>query len=312
MNKKINVNWQGVYPATTTQFNQDESVNYDSTQQVVDNLINDGVDGIVALGTVGENCSLRPNEKRQLISCVKEVVNGRVPLIAGTAECTTQLANEYIKDMADIGVDGVMLLPSMVYQSNERETCHHFQYLANENPDMPIMVYNNPVSYGVDVSISMMRMLAEHQNIVAIKESAADTRRITELLNTFNDRFQVFIGVDDIALESLMLGAVGWVSGLTNAFPKESVALFTLAKQGRFAEARAIYRWFLPLLRLDTVPTLVQCIKLAEQICGRGSEMVRTPRLPLAGEERHDVVERVEQAIATRPDLSKYSIEDKF
>jgi 4-hydroxy-tetrahydrodipicolinate synthase len=170
------------------------------------------------------------------------------------------------------------------------------------------MIYNNPVSYGVDVSLDIMAQLAECESIVAVKESTTDTRRITELYNRFDDRFTVFSGVDDIALESLMLGATGWISGLTNAFPAESVAIYKLASQGRYAEALEIYRWFLPLLRLDTIPTLVQCIKLAEQVCGRGSEQVRAPRQNLKGEERAQVIALVEQAIATRPDLSKYKL----
>lgn len=304
----MNVNWTGVYPAVTTQFNADESLNLEATQQVIDNQVNDGVNGIICLGTVGENCSLSAQEKRQVISAAKEAINGRVPLIAGTAETTTRQAIDYVQDVQQIGADGCMVLPGMVYRSNAREAVTHFQAIANANPAMPMMIYNNPVSYGVDVSLEMMDQLASCENIVAVKESTTDTRRITELYNRFDDRFIVFSGVDDIALESLMLGATGWISGLTNAFPKESVTMYKLAQQGRYAEAVEIYRWFLPLLRLDTIPTLVQCIKLAEQVCGRGSEMVRAPRLTLAGEERAQVIALVEHAIATRPDLSRYDV----
>ena len=304
----MNVNWTGVYPAVTTQFNADESLNLEATQQVIDNQVNDGVNGIICLGTVGENCSLSAQEKRQVISAAKEAINGRVPLIAGTAETTTRQAIDYVHDVQQIGADGCMVLPGMVYRSNDREAVTHFQAIANANPAMPMMIYNNPVSYGVDVSLEMMDQLASCENIVAVKESTTDTRRITELYNRFDDRFIVFSGVDDIALESLMLGATGWISGLTNAFPKESVTMYKLAQQGRYAEAVEIYRWFLPLLRLDTIPTLVQCIKLAEQVCGRGSEMVRAPRLTLAGEERAQVIALVEHAIATRPDLSRYDV----
>ena len=304
----MNVNWTGVYPAVTTQFNADESLNLEATQQVIDNQVNDGVNGIICLGTVGENCSLSAQEKRQVISAAKEAINGRVPLIAGTAETTTRQAIDYVHDVQQIGADGCMVLPGMVYRSNDREAVTHFQAIANANPAMPMMIYNNPVSYGVDVSLEMMDQLASCENIVAVKESTTDTRRITELYNRFDDRFIVFSGVDDIALESLMLGATGWISGLTNAFPKESVTMYKLAQQGRYAEAVEIYRWFLPLLRLDTIPTLVQCIKLAEQVCGRGSEMVRAPRLTLAGEERAQVIALVEHAIATRPDLSHYDV----
>lgn len=304
----MKVNWQGVYPAVTTQFNQDESLNLASTQKVIDGLIRDGVDGIIALGTVGENCSLSAAEKRQVIQAAKEVVDGRVPLLSGCAETTTSAASQYVSDVAEIGVDGIMLLPGMVYRSTLPEAIQHYQTVARNNADTPIMIYNNPVTYGVDLGLEAMAILSEEKNLVAVKESTTDTRRITELYNRFDDRFVVYCGVDDIALESLMLGATGWISGLTNAFPQESVALYKLAQAGRYQEALEIYRWFLPLLRLDTIPTLVQCIKLAEQVCGRGSEMVRAPRLPLSGEERNAVIGLVEEKLATRIDLSKYAL----
>lgn len=260
------------------------------------------------LGTVGENCALYPEEKRQVLQAAKEVVNGRVPLIAGTAESITTAAIDYMQDAHKIGIDGCMVMPAMVYRTSESETYDYYRTLAEATPEMPIMIYNNPVAYGVDVNLDIMAKLAEFDSIVAIKESTTDTRRITELYNKFDDRFTVFSGVDDIALESLMLGATGWISGLTNAFPEESVAIYKLASQGRYAEALEIYRWFLPLLRLDTIPTLVQCIKLAEQVCGRGSEQVRAPRQLLKGEERQQVIQMVEHALATRLDLSKYNL----
>ncbi|MGF1764318.1 dihydrodipicolinate synthase family protein [Aliivibrio kagoshimensis] len=302
----MKINWKGVYPAVSTQFNADESLNIEATQQVIDNQINDGVDGIICLGTVGENCTLLPEEKRQVLKAAHEVVDGRVPLIAGTAESRTASSIEYMQDALKIGIDGCMVMPAMVYRTSERETEAYYSTLAQATPEMAMMIYNNPVSYGVDVGLSSMEKLAEFDNIVAIKESTTDTRRITELYNKFDDRFTVFCGVDDIALESLMLGATGWISGLTNAFPKESVAIYRLASQGRYAEALEIYRWFLPLLKLDTIPTLVQCIKLAEQVCGRGSEVVRAPRLALEGAERDAVIRLVEESMASRPDLNKY------
>ena len=203
-------------------------------------------------------------------------------MLSGVAEYTTALAADYARDAEKAGIDGLMLLPAMVYKSNRRETLHHYRTVAQAT-GLPIMVYNNPVSYGVDITVDMFGELADLPNIVAIKESSEDTRRLTDLQRAHGDRFVLFAGVDDIVLECLMLGASGWVSGLTNAFPRESVALFALAKAGRYAEALAIYRWFMPLLHLDTIPTLVQCIKLAEQLMGRGSEMVRAPRLCLDG-----------------------------
>ncbi|PAU36653.1 dihydrodipicolinate synthase family protein [Vibrio coralliilyticus] len=304
----MNVDWKGVYPAVSTQFRKDQSIDLDATQTVIDNQINDGVNGIICLGTVGENCALYPDEKRQVLAAAHEVVAGRVPLIAGTAESITSASVDYMQDAQKIGIDGCMVMPAMVYRTSDSETVDYYSTLAQATPEMPIMIYNNPVSYGVDVNLDLMEKLAEYDSIVAVKESTTDTRRITELYNRFDDRFTVFSGVDDIALESLMLGATGWISGLTNAFPEESVAIYKLASQGRYAEALEIYRWFLPLLRLDTIPTLVQCIKLAEQVCGRGSEQVRAPRQNLKGEERAKVIAMVEHAIATRPDLTKYQL----
>lgn len=299
--------WSGVYPAVTTQFNDDESLNLPATQNMLDKLINEGVHGIIVCGTVGENCSLSATEKQQVLAAAKEVVNGRVPLISGAAETTTAFAVEFARVAEATGVDGLMLLPGMVYRSTEREAIHHFQTVAR-NTGLPIMVYNNPVTYGVDLGLESMAVLADEANIVAIKESTTDTRRITELHNRFDDRFTVFTGVDDIALESLMLGATGWISGLTNVFPKESVAIYTLAQQGRYQEALEIWRWFLPLLRLDTIPTLVQCIKYAEQLAGRGSERTRAPRLALTSEEKAYVETVYGEAMNHRIDLNKFGL----
>jgi len=301
----MSINWQGVYPAVTTQFNEDDSINFETTQQMLDNLINEGVHGIIVNGTVGENCSLRPQEKRDVMQAAIDVVNGRVPVLSGVAETTTEFAVEYAKDAEKLGIDGLMVLPGMVYRSTEREAIHHYQQVSR-NTDVPIMVYNNPITYGVDVSIAGMEVLAEEANIVAVKEATEDTRRITELFSAFGDRYTVFGGVDDIALESLMLGATGWISGLTNVFPRESVAIYELAKQGRYEEALEIWRWFLPLLRLDTIPTLVQCIKYAEQLAGRGSEKTRAPRLSLTAEEKQYVGRLYDDAMSSRIDLSKF------
>ena len=295
--------WSGVFPATSTQFRADESLDVDGTQKMIDALIGDGVDGIICMGTVGENCSLSVAEKRSVLTAVKEAARGRVPVLTGVAETTTALAAAWARDAETLGADGLMLLPAMVYKSSRRETLQHFRSVASAT-GLPIMVYNNPVSYGVDVTVDMFGELSDVTNIVAIKESAADTRRFTDLARACGDRYVLFAGVDDIVLECLMLGASGWVSGLTNVFPRESVALFRLASAGRIAEARTIYRWFMPLLHLDTLPTLVQCIKLAEQLMGRGSEMVRAPRLRLEGAERAEVEQLVRQAIATRPSLA--------
>ncbi|MEI5638733.1 MULTISPECIES: dihydrodipicolinate synthase family protein [unclassified Pseudoalteromonas] len=304
----MNINWRGVYPAVTTQFNDDESINFETTKAMINELIEEGVHGIIVLGTVGENCSLRGDEKRAVLKAAKEVVAGRVPLLTGVAETTTQLAVEFAKDAERLGIDGLMVLPGMVYRSTEREAIHHYQQVAR-NTALPIMIYNNPVTYGVDVSIAGMKTLAQEDNIVSVKEATEDTRRISELFSAFGERFVVFGGVDDIALESLMLGATGWISGLTNVFPRESVAIFKLAEHGRYQEARELWRWFLPLLRLDTIPTLVQCIKYAEYLAGRGSYVTRSPRLPLTPEEQAEVSRLYDQAMASRIDLSQYNLD---
>lgn len=298
-------NWQGVYPAISTQFHADGSINYPANAGMLEQLISDGIDGIIALGTVGENASLTATEKREFLQQTVKTVAGRIPVIAGCTEHSAAQAIDYIKAAEQIGVDGIMLLPAVVYRGTNREVLVHYQTVARATR-LPIMIYNNPVSYGVDIDLDMTAVLAEELNIVAIKESTTDTRRITELQSRFGDRFQIFCGVDDIALESVLLGATGWISGLTNVFPRESVMLFKLARAGRIKEAREIYRWFMPLLRLDTIPTLVQCIKLAEQLLGRGSENVRLPRLALQGQERDYVEQVVAQALRSRPDLTSY------
>lgn len=300
-------NWQGVYPAISTQFHADGSINYAANATMLQQLIADGIDGIIALGTVGENASLTATEKREFLQQTVKTVAGRIPVIAGCTEHSAAQAIDYIKAAEQIGVDGIMLLPAVVYRGTDREVLVHYQTVARATR-LPIMIYNNPVSYGVDINLQMTALLAEEPNIVAIKESTTDTRRITELQSRFGDRFQIFCGVDDIALESVLLGATGWISGLTNVFPRESVMLFKLARAGRIKEAREIYRWFMPLLRLDTIPTLVQCIKLAEQLLGRGSENVRLPRLALQGSERDYVEQVVAQALRSRPDLTSYQV----
>jgi 4-hydroxy-tetrahydrodipicolinate synthase len=294
--------WQGVFPAVTTQFRGDFSVDTDATQNTVDQLVKDGVDGIVALGTVGENYALSGDEKLSLLQALVETVNGRVPVLTGVAETTTAEAIRYSQGAAKAGADGLMVMPGLVYQSDQDEALQHLRSIA-EASDLPIMVYNNPVSYGVDLSVEATAGLRDLENIVAIKESTTDVRRITELRNAFGTHFDIFCGVDDIILPCLAVGATGWISGLTNVFPRESVALYRAAAAGDLLTARALFDWFLPLLRLDTVPKLVQCIKLCEQGVGRGSETVRPPRLALTGEERQQVERLLEQALDNRPTL---------
>jgi 4-hydroxy-tetrahydrodipicolinate synthase len=298
----VQVNWKGVYPAVTTQFKADFSIDHDENSRMLEQLLLEGVHGIIVCGTVGENCSLSAEEKRLVMQNAVDTIKGRIPVLSGVAETTTALAATYAKDAETIGIDGLMVLPGMVYKSTEVEAVFHYQQVARST-NLPIMIYNNPVTYGVDVSIESMKILAEEENIVSVKEATEDTRRISELFREFGDRFIVFGGVDDIALESFMLGATGWISGLTNVFPKQSVAIYNLAQQGKFEEARVIWRWFMPLLRLDTIPTLVQCIKYAEQLAGRGSERVRAPRLPLEGEQRSYVERLYNEALENLPNV---------
>lgn len=294
--------WRGVYPAATTQFAEDMSIDHRATQRVQQALIADGVDGLVILGTCGENNSLEPHEKRRVLGDAVRVAAGHVPIVAGVSELTTTRAIDYARDAEAAGVDALMLLPAMVYVPTTEELVAHFRLVA-EATALPIMLYNNPPAYRVTVSLDVLAALADVPNIVAVKESAPDPRRFTDLHNRFGDRFALMAGLDDVALEGLMLGASGWVSGLTSAFPRESVRLVAALGEGRFDEALAIYRWFMPLLHLDADHDLVQSIKLAEQIMGRGSERVRMPRLPLSGARRAEVIAWVEQCAATRPGL---------
>jgi 1-pyrroline-4-hydroxy-2-carboxylate deaminase len=296
----MNVTWRGVFPATTTEFKADQSLDLPATAKHIDAMIRAGVHGMIVLGTVGENCSLEYREKLDVIRAAKEAIGGRVPLLTGVAECSTALACRFAVDVQKAGVDGLMVLPAMVYKADGREAMTHFRAVAKAT-DLPIMVYNNPVSYGVDITPPMFVDLADELKFVAIKESSENVRRITDLKNVCGDRYLLFAGVDDLALESAMLGATGWVSGLVNAFPAENRLLWDLATAGQFEEALKIYRWYTPLLHLDTHVKLVQYIKLANAECGLGSEMVRAPRLPLEGNEREEILAIIRKAIRTRP-----------
>ncbi len=295
--------WSGVFPAATTQFNADSSIDIDASQQVLDALIRDGVHGLVVLGTCGENNSLEADEKRQMLRAAVEVVAGRVPIIVGVSELTTPRAAAFAKDAETIGADALMVLPAMVYVPTEAELEAHFRTVARAS-GLPIMLYNNPPAYRAAITLDVLTRLADEPTIVAVKESAPDTRRFTDLARAFGERFILMAGLDDVALEGLLLGARGWVSGLTSAFPQESVALVAAVDRGDLEEARRIYRWFMPLLHLDAEHDLVQSIKLAEQIMGRGTERVRMPRQPLAGARRAEVVAMVEEAAASRPLLT--------
>src|SRR6201996_1169781 len=300
MASPIACNWSGVFPAATTQFDQSLNIDLPATQAVQAALVRDGVHGMVVLGTVGENNSLSADEKRAVLRAAVEAVGGKVPIITGVSEFTTPSAAAYARDAERIGVDGLMVLPGVVYVPTAAELENHFRTVAQAT-SLPIMLYNNPPAYRVNIEVQTLERLAQQANIVAIKESAPDSRRFTDLFNAFGERFVLFAGLDDVAFKGLCLGAKGWVSGLTNAFPKESLQLYKAIVEGNLAKAREIYRWFMPLLHLDAEHDLVQSIKLAEQIMGRGTERVRPPRLPLVGDRRAAVEAMVNKAAASRP-----------
>ena len=297
------IGWRGVFPAVTTQVHEDLTIDLRNTQRVVDDLIRDGVTGVIALGTVGENNSLLHDEKLAVLSAIVEVVAGRVPVITGVSEYDTRRAAGYARAAEQAGADGLMVLPPMVYVPRPNELAAHFRGVA-ANTALPIMLYNNPPAYRTSIDNDVLGSLVDVENIVAVKESAPDTRRFTDVLNVFGDRYVIFAGLDDVALEGLYLGARGWVSGLTNAFPRESVKLVAAFERGDHGKAMEIYRWFMPLLHLDAEHDLVQSIKLAEQVMGRGSERVLPPRMPLEGKRRAEVIAMVEKAAATRPTLA--------
>src|SRR6266446_8209346 len=285
----MTVNWRGVFPAVTTQFHADQSLDLAGTTTHLEKLLKAGVHGIIMLGTVGENCSLEYSEKLDVLRAAVKQVAGQVPVLTGVAECSTAMACRFAADAQKAGVDGLMVLPAMVYKSDPRETINHFRAVAKAT-DLPILCYNNPVSYGVDITPAMFADLADEPHFVAVKESSENVRRITDLKNLCGDRYLLFCGVDDLVLESVVLGAVGWVSGLVNAFPEENRLLWDLVSAGRYEKALDVYRWYTPLLHLDTHPKLVQYIKLAASECGLGSETVRPPRLLLTGREREEVL----------------------
>ena len=298
----MTVNWRGVYPAATTAFNDDQSINFEATAKHFDALIRAGCHGLVVLGSVGENTTLEYAEKLEVLKLAKETVAGRVPLLTGVAEYTTRVACRYAADSEKLGIDGLMVLPAMVYKSDRREGLQHFRSIARAS-GLPVMIYNNPPAYNFDCTPEMFVELADEPSIVSIKESSDNPRRITDIVNLLGDRYVLFCGVDDLVLEGVLLGAVGWISGLVNAFPNENRVLWELATAGKWEEARELYRWYTPLLHLDTKIKLVQYIKLCMAEVGMGSEMVRAPKLPLVGAEREEILGIIRGSLATRPKL---------
>ena len=296
--------WSGVFPAVTTQLKKDQSIDFDATAKHVEVLIASGVKGIIFLGSLGENQALVGEEKRALIGEMVKVVNGRVTMMSGVAETSTAEAVRYARDVKKLGVDGIMLMPAMLYKGDPRETLTHFRTVARAT-DLPIMIYNNPLSYANDITPELFAELADETKFVALKESSGDVRRITDLHNTVGDRYALFTGVDNLALEASILGIDGWVAGSGIAFPYENQYFWELTRQGEWEKAREIYRWFTPLLHLDVSTKFVQYIKLAVQECGLGKEYVRAPRLTLTGEERKRVLKIIHDGIKSRPKLPK-------
>lgn len=296
--------WSGVFPAITTQLHKDGSIDLDATAVHVEALIKSGVAGMIFLGSLGENQPMTGEEKRRVIEAMVKVVSGRIPVLSGVAETSTAAAVRYTRDVEKLGADGVMLMPAMLYKGDPDETLAHFRTVA-KSTGLPIMIYNNPISYANDITPELFAKLADQRNFVALKESSGDVRRITDLHNAVGDRYAIFTGVDNLALEASILGIDGWVAGSGIAFPAENQYFWELTRAGKWEEARTIYRWFTPLLHLDVSTKFVQYIKLAVQECGLGKEWVRAPRLVLKGDERKRVLKIIHDGIDKRPKLSK-------
>ncbi|CAL2102212.1 1-pyrroline-4-hydroxy-2-carboxylate deaminase [Tenacibaculum sp. 190130A14a] len=300
------IKWEGVMPAVTTKFTSDDTLDLQMFEVNIKAQLDAGVHGIILGGTLGEASTLSDDEKRTLVREAVRIVDGKVPVIINIAEQTTKGAIEAAQKAKEDGAAGLMMLPPMRYKADARETVEFFKQTA-QSTDLPIMVYNNPVDYGIEVTLDMFdELLRDCPNIQAVKESTRDLSNVTRIKNRFGNRLAILSGVDTLALESLFMGANGWVAGLVCAFPKETVAIYELQKAGKAAEALTIYRWFLPLLELDINAKLVQNIKLAEVATGIGTENVRAPRLTLIGDERKRVLQIIEEGLKNRPTLPDY------
>jgi 4-hydroxy-tetrahydrodipicolinate synthase len=301
----MKIDWKGVMPAVTTKFTTKDTLDMEMFKINIQAQLDAGVHGIVLGGTLGEASTLTDHEKRTLTRETVSYVNEQVPVLINIAEQTTKGAIEAAKKAEDDGASALMMLPPMRYKAGDREVVEYFKAVANST-ELPIMVYNNPVDYKIEVTLDMFEELLECSNIQAVKESTRDISNVTRIKNRFGDRLKIMTGVDTLALESLLMGADGWIAGLVCAFPRETVAIYELQRAGRIQEAIAIYRWFLPLLELDINPKLVQNIKLAEVATGIGTENVRAPRLPLVGEERKQVLKVIQEGLKNRPSLPDY------
>ena len=294
--------WKGVFPAVLTPFTADDALDLPMFEKNLQAQLDAGVQAVIIGGSLGEASTITATEKEQLVKHAVEFLNGKIPVIMNIAESTTKDAVQQAANAKSWGAEGLMLLPPMRYKSDDRETVEYFKTIANST-DLPIMIYNNPVDYKIDVTLDMFEELIECSNITAVKESTRDVTNVSRLINRFGTRLKILCGVDTLAMEELCLGADGWVAGLVCAFPKETVTIYNLVKAGKIAEAAAIYRWFMPLLELDIHPKLVQYIKLAATQTGIGSEYVRAPRLTLQGSEREHILKIINDGIAARPVL---------
>ena len=298
----MSIKWQGVFPALTTKFTSEFNLDFTLFEKNLKVQLNAGVEGVILGGTLGESSVLSNQEKFDLVKFTVEQVNGTVPVVMNIAEGSTTEAIKQAVEAEKCGAKGLMILPPMRYKTDLRETVTYFSSVANFTT-LPMMIYNNPVDYKIEVTLDMFDELAQYSNIQAIKESTRDISNVTRVINRFGDRYKILCGVDTLAMEELVMGADGWVAGLVCAFPRETVAVYKLVKAGKIAEALTIYRWFLPLLELDIHPKLVQYIKLAEAVEGIGSEHVRPPRLTLEGGERDRVLKIIREGIKSRPVL---------
>jgi len=298
------VKWQGVFPAVTTKFKTNEDLDHAEMERHFAFQIDSGVHGLVTVGSLGEASTLSFDEKLEVTKTALAVANGRVPVLANVSETRTLNACRFAEKAAALGVQGLMVMPSVLYAADSREAKDNLRTIAKA-AQLPIMVYNNPVAYKVDLTPEDFQDLADCEWLVAIKESTDNIRRITDLRNAVGTRYQLFMGVDDLSYEGLALGADGLLAGLVVAFPKETVTLYKLMKAKRWDEALALYQWFMPLLHLDVSNKLVQNLKLVEAMAGVGNEIVRRPRQPLVGAERDRVAQIVQKALDTRPDLSQ-------
>ena len=299
------IQWKGVFPALTTKFKDNLQLDIPAFQKNLEAQIGAGIDGVIVGGSLGEASTITHEEKMELLKAALDTAKGRIPILVNIAERSTAAAVKIAEDAQAGGAQGLMALPPMQYKATDAEVVRYFQDIA-QSTDLPILIYNNPVDYKIEVTLDMFETLLKEKNIQAVKESTRDISNVSRIISRFGDRLKVLCGVDTLAMEELVMGADGWVAGLVCAFPRETVAVYRLTKAGRLDEAREIYRWFMPILELDISPQLVQNIKLAEVMTGLGTETVRPPRMPLAGAERERVLNILKKGLANRPVLPDY------